>query len=1481
MNPTLIKVGDGSDYPYSLRPNGVTFEEIREQINYDFTLDPLPATWSLLISPQTGFAAGAFGSITYTIGFAYLDPDNNNELTTGTLGVPQYTTYTYYDDTVAPGDTTPPVITPISGNEIVIQEDIYSTSTQFINAFFTITDPQSGVVSFGLEPNIDFQTPRARGLVQVRATNGDGYTSFYPFYLTITAIDTIPPTITASETNLTFYKSSYPNFVSALVIDQAISSITTIADNTNLVSRSYSPALSQWSPSSFPAQRIYEVFALDSAGNYSSEPVYITLQYIDDTTVIPDTEAPTILIKQTTFNIFSSVYPNGITATQLRTLVLAQVEAEDNIGVVGYTFNPSLQNIVEYGSYSYQVRAFDAANNVSPWVNFTVNHINENPDTTAPIIYGDSVINIFVGDNRNFAYILGFYTLWDDSGIVSWYNTPSITFNTVGSFAFTLQAIDGDGNIGSKNITVNVLSGTQPTDTTPPTITGAYETTVYTGDGLTANSFIETYYTISDPSGITQRFLSPSVPFNTAGTYFTAIYAIDGANNVATKNIKINVIQGVNPNLPTAPGGEIIEDIYIGDELVTNKVKLGFTLSDKIDVELDSATIILPYSTRNEPYRPFTLVKFYIKDVADPITYYLTDDSVARVSSATPLFQHSIVLIEPTKILERFKCVDMTFTQPIDNTFGSYTLLDVVNRISNNNPSRRANDLTVYWDTVETELSNLLASVKAPQLQFRSMTVREALDRALQFINAVARLKILDDGTRVLSADFFNTLDTLTQLESVINLSKAQGSEFFADNSELTVENATAEYATVNFPAQGWAGVRANEALINSENYRIELPFPIYEIKSVQLFLRVYTQDTANNVSTVEYKIVDITPFVFERQLYQALPSGTPARQVNKEKHSYNTLYYSRGDHFIYNLQNIGSINAIGFDVDRTIDLILDSIYGGSGKTVKWEGLKYSDLLFRIEYRTILSSRLRFMRDVKEDFFGTIHTNQMENIVDIEALGANARGVINRVGNPDLTVSKVVKTWNNRFKVGQFTEDGYIATQVENAIFNDHIRSTASFTKNYNGLSKFVGVDTEIRQIPIPLQTIKSTVHYDQFGIFDTTLYPLATVQNFAQDRLIDIIGDYLKQYPDKDFSDVFTVQANNRDTAAEFITPNFLGLKTITLTTNIPLNGSYPTNIIIYDENDVVIYSITGLITTQPPFNITVAFEPNKRYKLVVVRDSSQTASVKLDINYIPVSQFGKYMIKFSTYTTQGGLLAKVLATPDIGAVNNSLKIDFGFNDNLSAGFKIVENYSGQLTGQQKAFYTDTIGRFGFYDFTVAEMVEPSADADKITLANRLPTVVDNDFQNAILISGLMRHLKDNTENFAMTYQLHHLVSDTNQNHIVVGKKFLTKLLKADNLNDMKFKLYISNTETYTRFENDKAKGTMNTSDEAYTITPIYSGGRAIKIEINLSLTGAKSFAIGTENGDLVLGFNQIHPYTGQYKNLTTIYLNFTDKRS
>ena len=189
----------------SNNPNGVTAQQVRDAVlgamNINKSFDIID--YALTTDPFVGF-----GSTEYTmktIRASVIAYETADETVTVPIGQISDTIDIYFVDNVSePLDDTPPVITPIFNTEIVINAGQFNSTTAFINYYFTITDPESGVNNFGLSPTPDWVFPAARTTIQVFATNGDGFSSSLNFFLTILAVDTTPPTLTLSTTILQF-----------------------------------------------------------------------------------------------------------------------------------------------------------------------------------------------------------------------------------------------------------------------------------------------------------------------------------------------------------------------------------------------------------------------------------------------------------------------------------------------------------------------------------------------------------------------------------------------------------------------------------------------------------------------------------------------------------------------------------------------------------------------------------------------------------------------------------------------------------------------------------------------------------------------------------------------------------------------------------------------------------------------------------------------------------------------------------------------------------------------------------------------------------------------------------------------------------------------------------------------------------------------------------------------------------------------------
>ena len=109
-----------------------------------------------------------------------------------------------------------------------------------------------------------------------------------------------------------------------------------------------------------------------------------------------------------------------------------------------------------------------------------------------------------------------------------------------------------------------------------------------------------------------------------------------------------------------------------------------FTDGQTLDDSLDSGKINLSFVTRSKPYAPFTRIRISVyegentSDTPVDILQYVvdTDDVQCRrlAPSTKKLYDHSIALVELTKLLERDVCVTMTVTNYLGHDFQTYGL---------------------------------------------------------------------------------------------------------------------------------------------------------------------------------------------------------------------------------------------------------------------------------------------------------------------------------------------------------------------------------------------------------------------------------------------------------------------------------------------------------------------------------------------------------------------------------------------------------------------------------------------------------------------------------------------------------------------------------------------------------------------------------------------------------------------------------------
>lgn len=133
--------------------------------------------------------------------------------------------------------------------------------------------------------------------------------------------------------------------------------------------------------------------------------------------------------------------------------------------------------------------------------------------------------------------------------------------------------------------------------------------------------------------------------------------------------------------------------VTIGDKVIKAS-PYGAKFGNLLDERLDEGYITLKHLKQEQPFRPFTLVKIELTNantayrskikeyLGDDITqslsknmltqtkeeyFFVADDNVTNYPNGSEFYNHSLYLIEITKILERFIGDSITFTNPLNN----------------------------------------------------------------------------------------------------------------------------------------------------------------------------------------------------------------------------------------------------------------------------------------------------------------------------------------------------------------------------------------------------------------------------------------------------------------------------------------------------------------------------------------------------------------------------------------------------------------------------------------------------------------------------------------------------------------------------------------------------------------------------------------------------------------------------------------------
>jgi hypothetical protein len=254
--------------------------------------------------------------------------------------------------------------------------------------------------------------------------------------------------------------------------------------------------------------------------------------------------------------------------------------------------------------------------------------------------------------------------------------------------------------------------------------------------------------------------------------------------------------------------------------------------------------------------------------------------------------------------------------------------------------------------------------------------------------------------------------------------------------------------------------------------------------------------------------IVDVTSRVVEYNRYKTLltdgPTSAAQRLDASNLYQSNTLYYN------YREKNILLGNTVGiWDTTTSLEIILkmmafyslqdDGFISSSADPSDYEAewnagaatTEENFALYQVKYIPIPESmRINIDREDLSDvsYNSVLLSNQQSRIVNLESFANNVKGRINRIGNSELQLEHRVTSTSDLYVVGDYTNDGFIVTEREIILYKDYIYAKYSLSKNYNMISKFIGVNSEIRQYDIAEQnTLERKLLYSEYIEIEAT----------------------------------------------------------------------------------------------------------------------------------------------------------------------------------------------------------------------------------------------------------------------------------------------------------------------------------------------------------------------------------------------------------
>jgi hypothetical protein len=517
------------------------------------------------------------------------------------------------------------------------------------------------------------------------------------------------------------------------------------------------------------------------------------------------------------------------------------------------------------------------------------------------------------------------------------------------------------------------------------------------------------------------------------------------------------------------------------------QVEKGHVKLQRLDLELDTYTLLLPPMNRKLPFEPFTDLRLTIGNKL--IYFKMASDNLAMDKKNID-YVSSISLIEPTKYFEYIQLPSLSFTQPTDGTT-RYTYKSAIERLKTIAFSLDQ----VYTPrpfTLSSDFDEAKFNERMPQLSLDNPNLRESLDEILKPLNGVCRME-----NNILYFEEFNKVGKQVYIDDSITFNGYSSIENYGNYIEVNARNAYHDKNTLQrTKTTPFLPLLATGDILTTNNgeWRLGEQERIVTIAKARWRVRTTESEDEDIPSDLRLPLatIDVTEFLFEKKIYDELDIswGGFSEYPGTGNYQRTAFYYSQ-----YGNKLQGMFRTFpAFLVDRialTEILRAYAIKRGvpSNKAAFW--FKTPEVLrettCELTYIPMINARLRQRKGKLMNQYIGYQANQSDSIVDLSSLGMNLKSTLERTGNPYIELTREVSDYDDAYKVGDYViYEGkrFVATVVEDVIFRESdVSSKAIFYENFQSISGRVGIDNQRRQFEIG-EEIKREDNYEQFAIF-------------------------------------------------------------------------------------------------------------------------------------------------------------------------------------------------------------------------------------------------------------------------------------------------------------------------------------------------------------------------------------------------------------